>query len=159
MAKLGVKEKRFIVRALACWDTPTQVAKAVKEEFGIELQRQQVGYYDPTKALGADLSKELTELFHETRAKFKSELDAIPIANQAYRLRTLERMAREAEQQGNKALVAQLMEQAAKETGGAYTNRRQIEGGDPSKPIHHAHHKAEDLTDDDLAAIAAGRSS
>lgn len=155
MAKLGVKEKRFIVTALACWDTPSQVAKAVKEEFGVDVPRQQIGYYDPTKVLGADLSKELTALFHETRAKFRAEIDAIPIANQAFRLRTIERLAREAEAQGNKALVAQLMEQAAKETGGAYTNRRQIEGGDPSKPIHHAHHKAEDLTDDDLAHIAA----
>lgn len=154
MAALDVKVKRFIVQSLACWDTPTQVAQAVKEEFGVEITRQHVANYDPTKAAGRDLSKELKTLFAETRAKFKATIDDIPIANQAFRLRVIERLARQAEQQGNKALVAQLVEQAAKEVGGAYTNKRQIEGGDPSKPIHHAHRKAEDLTDDDLAAIA-----
>lgn len=158
MAALDVKVKRFIVSSLACWDTPTQVAKSVREEFGIEITRMQVATYDPTKAAGRELSKELKALFAETRAKFKSELDAIPIANQAYRLRSLARMHARAEEQGNAALAAQLLEQAAKETGGAYTNRRQIEGGDPAKPIHHAHHRAADLSDDDLASIAsAGR--
>lgn len=34
MAKLSEAEKRFIVQALACYDTPTQVVGAVKEEFG-----------------------------------------------------------------------------------------------------------------------------
>lgn len=159
MAALDVKVKRFIVSSLACWDTPTQVAVAVKEEFGLEITRQQVGTYDPTKVAGRELSKELRALFDETRAKFKAQIDEIPIANQAYRLRALARLAQEAEKQGNRPLVAQLLEQAAKETGGAYTNRRQIEGGDPSKPIHHAHHKAEDLTDDDLAAIAGSGSA
>lgn len=155
MAALDVKVRRFIVQQLACWDTPTQVAQAVKEQFGIEVSRQQVANYDPTKVAGRDLSKELRALFDETRAKFKADVEAIPIANQSYRLRVLARLARDAEQQGNKALVAQLMEQAAKETGGAYTNKRTLEGGDPSKPIHHAHHKAEDLSDDDLAAVAS----
>jgi len=159
MAALDVKVKRYIVQALACWDTPTQVVKAVKEEFGLDLPRQQVATYDPTKAAGRDLSKELRALFDDTRKRFKETIDDIPIANQAFRLRVIERLARDAESQGNKALVAQLVEQAAKEVGGAYTNRRQIEGGDPSKPIHHAHHKAEDLTDDDLARIAASGSA
>lgn len=159
MAALDVKVKRYIVQALACWDTPTQVVKAVKEEFGLDLPRQQVATYDPTKAAGRDLSKELRALFDDTRKRFKETIDDIPIANQAFRLRVIERLARDAEAQGNKALVAQLVEQAAKEVGGAYTNRRQIEGGDPSKPIHHAHHKAEDLTDDDLARIAASGSA
>tara|TARA_R100000353_G_C6395091_1_gene165941 strand:+ start:150 stop:323 length:174 start_codon:yes stop_codon:yes gene_type:complete len=34
MAKLSEAENRFIVQALACYDTPTQVVEAVKEEFG-----------------------------------------------------------------------------------------------------------------------------
>ena len=155
MAKLDVKVKRYIVRALACWDTPTQVAQAVKEEFGLELGRQQVAAYDPTKQQGRELSKELVELFTETRARFKSEVDSIPIANQSFRLRSLERMHRAAVERNNLALAAQLLEQAAKEQGGAYTNKRQIEGGDPAKPIHHAHHKAADMSDDDLASIAS----
>lgn len=138
MPALDVKVKRFIVRALACWDTPSQVAASVKEEFGIEVTRQQVATYDPTKVNGRELSKELTALFNETRAKFKSEIDEIPIANQAFRLRSLARMHQVAETRGNADLAARLLEQAAKEQGGAYTDRRRHQmldkDGDPTDP-------------------------
>lgn len=157
MAALTVKVKRFVVQALACFDTPTQVAALVKEEFGIVITRQQVATYDPTKVNGRDLSKELRALFEETRADFKANVEAIPIAQQSYRLRVLHRLTQQAEQQGNKALVAQLMEQAAKEVGGAYTNTRRHEGGDPSRPLQVKH--THDLTDDDLARIASGGGS
>ena len=32
--------KAFVVQALACFDTPSEVAKAVKEEFGLVVSRQ-----------------------------------------------------------------------------------------------------------------------
>lgn len=45
----------------------------------------------------------------------------------------LDRMARQMESEGNVAMAAQLLEQAAKEMGDAYTNRRQLSGphGEP----------------------------
>ena len=42
MAALKSEVKSFIVQALACFDTPSQVAEAVKNEFGVVLSRQQV---------------------------------------------------------------------------------------------------------------------
>jgi hypothetical protein len=45
-------KKLFIVRALACFDTPQQVVESVKEEFGIVVSRPQVEVYDPDKARG-----------------------------------------------------------------------------------------------------------
>lgn len=156
MAALEVKVKRYIVGALACFDTPSQVAAAVKEEFGVEVTRQQVAIYDPTKVNGRELSKELKTLFEETRARFKTDLDAIPLAHQTARLRSLSRLHAKAESSGNAVLAASLLEQIAKEVGGAYTNTRRHEGGDPSKPIHVAHRKAEDLTDDELAGFLTG---
>ncbi len=50
MAALKEQVKIFIVQALACMDTPQQVANAVKQEFNIEIDRKQVQLYDPTKA-------------------------------------------------------------------------------------------------------------
>jgi hypothetical protein len=157
MPTLDVKVKRFIVQALACFDTPTQVAAAVKEEFGLALIRQQIAAYDPQRAQGKNLSKDLRALFETTRKTFVDDVEAIPIARQAYRLRVLNRMTQQAEASGNRPLVAQLMEQAAKEVGGAYTNTRKLEGGDPNKPIQHKH-EVKNLTDDDLARIAASSS-
>lgn len=128
MARLKEAEQRFIVQALACYDTPSQVAEAVKEEFGIEVSRQQVASYDPTKAVGKGTSKKWVELFHATRERFRKEVAEIPIADQAYRLRQLQRMAQEAMKRKNIVLAASLLEQAAKEAGGMFTNKREVSG-------------------------------
>jgi hypothetical protein len=119
--------KREIVQRLARFDTPGQVVKAIKADHGIELSPQRVQFYDPTSKNGAALSDELKALFHETRKKFLDDLDAIPIANKAVRLRRLDRMATAAEEKGNMVLAAELGELAAKEVGGAFTNKHQHE--------------------------------
>ena len=47
MPTLTDEVKEFIVKGLACFDTPSQVAEAVRVNFGIEVSRQQVFSYDP----------------------------------------------------------------------------------------------------------------
>lgn len=132
MAILTAEVKGFIVQALACFDTPTQVAQAVKQEFNIEVTRQQVAQHDPTKSTGANLAAKWRVLFNDTRKRFREDTAEIPIANRAYRLRVLDRMAAKAEGMKNMALAAQLLEQAAKETGGNYTNKHQHEVSGPN---------------------------
>ncbi|WP_409264712.1 DUF2280 domain-containing protein [Pseudomonas sp. KCJK9000] len=124
MAALSNEVKAFIVQALACFDTPSQVAEAVKNEFGIEVSRQSVESHDPTKRAAQRLAKRWVVLFEDTRKRFREETAEIPIANRAYRLRTLGRMAEKAENMRNLALTAQLLEQAAKEVGDVYVNRQ-----------------------------------
>lgn len=123
MATLTDGVKRFIVQALACFDTPTQVVEAVKEEFGLQVHRSQVAQYDPTKVAGSKLATKWRVLFQDTRTRFREETADIPIANRAFRLRGLARMAEKAESMRNLALTAQLYEQAAKECGDMYVNR------------------------------------
>ncbi|EPM7254373.1 TPA: DUF2280 domain-containing protein [Pseudomonas aeruginosa] len=132
MAVLSSEVKAFIVQALACFDTPAQVAASVREEFGIEVSRQQCESHDPTKSAGRDLAKRWRTLFEDTRKRFREEIADIPIANRAYRLRALGRMAERAEGMRNMALAAQLYEQAAKESGGVYTNKHQHEVSGPN---------------------------
>ncbi|POG01235.1 hypothetical protein BGP84_01070 [Pseudomonas putida] len=124
MAALRSEVKAYIVQALACFDTPTQVAEAVKREFGIEVSRQQCESHDPTKYAGRGLAQKWADLFHECRKRFREETADIPIANRAFRLRGLGRMAEKAENMRNLALTAQLYEQAAKEVGDVYVNRQ-----------------------------------
>jgi hypothetical protein len=136
MARLNAEVKIFIVTRLACFDTPQQVASAVKEVFGIELPRQAMEMYDPNKVAGKDLSQKLTKIFNETREQFINDTSDIPISHKAYRLRALQRMATKAEEKGNSVLAAQLHEQAAKEMGEAYTNRQKHEvTGKDGKPL------------------------
>lgn len=116
--------KRAIVQRLACYDTPTQVAAAIKEEFDLDLSLQRISYYDPTTRAGTALAEELKAIFAAARERFRNDIDAIPIANLAVRVRRLDRMAKAAEEKGNLALAAELGERAAKDIGGANTNER-----------------------------------
>lgn len=127
MAALKPDVKAAIVQMLACFDTPTQVVEKVKEEFGVEISKQQAETYDPTKHAGINLSDKWKQLFNETRERFKTEMGDIPIANRAFRLRALNRMAIQAEQRKNYPLAASLMEQAAKEVGESYTNKQVLD--------------------------------
>ncbi|KPG69128.1 DUF2280 domain-containing protein [Pseudomonas libanensis] len=131
MAALKNEVKSFIVQALACFDTPSQVVEAVKNEYGVLVSRQQVETHDPTKSAGKGLAVKWATLFHDTRKRFREETAEIPIANRAFRLRGLGRMAEKAENMRNLALTAQLYEQAAKEVGDVYVNRRL----EPEKPL------------------------
>lgn len=132
MATLKEPVKIFIVQSLACRDTPQEVAELVKQEFKISIDRVQVAAYDPTKAAGKNLSKKFVELFHTTRADFDAGLIDIPIANKHYRLKQyqkqLERNAK------NTVMSLKILEQAAKDCGGQFTNRQEITGKD-GKPI------------------------
>lgn len=127
MAALTDDVKAYVVRALACFETPETVAKAVKAEFDLDVTRQQVAAYDPNKVVGARLSEKWCAVFEETRAKFLADTSSIGIAHRAVRLKRLERMADKAETMGAIGLAASLLEQAAKEAGDAYTNRQRHE--------------------------------
>ncbi|MKW16532.1 DUF2280 domain-containing protein, partial [Salmonella enterica subsp. enterica] len=118
--------------SLACFDTPSQVVELVKKEFGLSITRQQVESHDPTKANGRGLAQKWVDMFNATRERFQNEISDIPIANKAYRLRVLDRMATRAEGMKNLALTAEIIEQAAKECGDAYTNKHKFEHSGPN---------------------------
>lgn len=127
MAALKPEVKAFIVQSLACFDTPSQVVESVHKEFKVSITRQQAEAHDPTKASGKGLAQKWVDMFNTTRERFQTEISDIPIANKAYRLRVLNRMAANAEGMKNMALTAALMEQAAKEVGDVYTNKQKVE--------------------------------
>jgi len=122
--------KRFIINALAAFDTPSQVVASVKEEFGVDVSRQAVEGHDPSKHAGRNLSSKWRDLFEAARTGFINEATLVPIAHRSTRLRALHRMAQAAERKGNYPLAAALNKQAAEEMGNSYTNRRELTGKD-----------------------------
>lgn len=132
MAALSTEVKAFIVQSLACYETPAKVIELVKENFKVVVTRQQVSAYDPANAMAKSLSQKWIDLFKTTRSRFQTEITDIPIANKAYRLRVLDRMATRAEGMKNLALTAEIIEQAAKECGDAYTNKHKFEHSGPN---------------------------
>ncbi|PPD54456.1 MAG: hypothetical protein CTY12_02985 [Methylotenera sp.] len=134
MTLLKNEVKIYIVQALASYDTPQQVADAVYEEYGIEIDRSQVQQYDPTKVAGKTLGKKHSDLFYETRKKFLNELANIPISHKVFRLRSLQRMHDFHMSRKNYIAAQSVLEQAAKEVGQLYTNKIQ-HGGDKDNPM------------------------
>lgn len=126
MAKLSEQQKTFIVQHVAMFDSPKTVADAFKEEFGVEIKRQQVEQYDPAKM--PKLPKVWKQLHDTTRAAFLEESAKVPAAHRAVRIRRYARMADKAEARGNFVLARELLETIAKEVGDHYTNRRVLSG-------------------------------
>jgi hypothetical protein len=136
MNKLSNEQKVFVVTALACFDTPHEVAKALKAEFNVELKPQSIECYDPTKRAGRNAAKKWRALFDQARKDFLENTAQIGVAHRAVRMRKLQRQIDLNEQRGNSAMVAQLLEQAAKEMGDHYTDRRRVEHtGKDGKPL------------------------
>lgn len=136
MAALKEPVKIFIVQALACRDTPQEVADQVLQEFGVKIDRKQCQLYDPTKAAGKNLSKKFVELFHKTRADFDAGLIDIPIANKHYRLKQYQKQLERNVK--NTVMSLKILEQAAKDCGGQFTNKQEITGagGGPIETIN-----------------------
>lgn len=92
MTMLKESVKVFIVQSLACFESPQQVADAVKQNFNIEIERQQVAAYDPTKLTGKNLSQKYKDLFRQARTDFKANVEDIPIANTAFHFKALQQL-------------------------------------------------------------------
>ena len=135
MAALQNDVKAFIVQALACFDTPSQVVEAVQKEYGISVTRQQVETHDPTKTSGKGLGKRWVTMFEDARKRFREETAEIPIANRAFRLRAMNRFVERAETMKNIGLAMQILEQAAKEVGDVYVNRNRKDEPDDEPVI------------------------
>ncbi|WP_052209127.1 DUF2280 domain-containing protein [Acinetobacter sp. A47] len=125
MATLNKKQKLFIVQSLAVFNTPQETVQLVKEEYNIDVTRQQVESYDPTKRAGKDLSAEFKKEFELIRKDFLDKPLNIPTANKAVRLKILNDLVYKNHR--NQRVVRGLLEQIAKEMGGLYTNKQEVD--------------------------------
>lgn len=127
MPALSEEVQTFIVQALACYRKPSLIVKDVKAEFGAAVTLDQVRWYDPGRGSKSKrIARKWRDLFTQTRAAFNADKVQIGIAKQSYRLMLYQRAAEYYEGQGNFVLASRMAERAAKEVGGAYTNKRTV---------------------------------
>lgn len=129
MARLTEDQKVFIVGRLACFHDQAEVAAEARDVFGIDVDRRQVHFYDPT-APASRTPKKWVELFDATRAAYLKARAEVGISHKRYRLEQLQRMYDRAMRMGpfgNIPLALSILEQAAKEDGGMYSNRHQVQ--------------------------------
>jgi hypothetical protein len=138
--QLPERVKREIVQRLAEWETPTEVARAIKAAHKIDLTQslQRIQYYDPTKSAGRALAADLRALFHETRAKSLENLESIRIFHKAHQLRALDRQLVKAESNAGASVTAIAIIEAAAKISGTLAPAKQEhkhEGAIPVTPV------------------------
>jgi len=127
MAALKDTEREWIVQRLACYETPADVAEAASSEFGKDVTRQQVEFYDPHR--GRLPAEKWQELFQETRDEYLSNERRVAIANKLLRLRRLQNIVQSDD--ATRVEKMEALEQAAKESGDKYTNKQHLEHSGP----------------------------
>ena len=123
MAALTPEQQTFIVAEFARNKGGGQIVKSVKKEFAIELDRQQIWHYHPDNPKLAD---KWVHLYRELRSTLIEDVLSVAGAHQGFRLRELMKQYWKADEFGNIALCAELLEQMAKEVGEVFTNKRNI---------------------------------
>jgi hypothetical protein len=128
MAKLNSQIQTFIVKQFAMYSTPQEIVDAVKAEFDVEASRPQVFFYNAE--MNPKLAQKWKDLFAETRKNFLESTSSIAIAQKSYRLRELDRLYGNQKRQKlqNPVEMRATLEHAAKESGDAFTNRREVTG-------------------------------
>lgn len=111
---------------LAQFVGPAKVKEHFQVEHGVALTLQHITAYDPTRPQFRVAEKWRT-IFWAARKRYMEEVGSIPIANQGFRLNLLHEAVLSARSRGNYVLMADLLEQAAKEVGGALTNKREVD--------------------------------
>src|SRR5712671_6838685 len=122
--KLNREHKVQLVQRLAGFDTHRAIIKWLQEEYGITLSRKGVAYYDPTTYAGRRLVERWKTLFFETRKAIREGRVEIGAANKMVRVRWLDAMARDAMDEGEFKVAAQLLAQTAKEVGDTVPDRQ-----------------------------------
>ena len=145
MASLTDPLKAFVVKELACYASPSAVRDSL-EARGVSVTLDQVVYYDPTTKAKKKPAQKWIDLFGETRRRYNTELDEVAIASRRWRLDQLATIVRETR---SPKLKMEAMEQAAKEVGDVYTNRRHV--------AHSGRIDWGSLTDDQLDQLADGK--
>jgi hypothetical protein len=114
--RLSDEVKTFIVQRLACYETPSRVAAAVRLNFGIEIDRRRVFDYHPKSAP----AQRWIDLHAATRARLLADVSDIAVAQKVIRLQMLDRFAQQAEDENQHDKAAKYLAQAARECGGFY---------------------------------------
>lgn len=128
MPRLSNNQKCVIVTALARFRSPSEVVDLVKQEFGIDVSRQQVDYYNPRTASSSDhLADRWRQLFREQRSRYLGSVQQVAIAHERYRLEQLQKILHERMKAGDHVTALKVLKQAAKERGRQYTNVRDIQ--------------------------------
>jgi len=130
--KLKDNHRAFMVEAFACYAMSSEVVRAVKAKFDIDITRQSADYYNPECAVGERrLGTKWKDLHKMVRAAFIEDITAtVPFSLKSVRIKELATAAQVFKDRANFIGMARMLEQIAKEVGNVHTNKRELTGKD-----------------------------
>jgi hypothetical protein len=117
---------RHVVTRLAHYQKSGAIARSLKEKYGIEISRQGIEWYDPTKRSSRPYDDEWTALFREERKKALQGIPDVSFADRTARLQALDCMARIKINAGDTREARACLEQIAREVGGYIRARTRV---------------------------------
>lgn len=127
MTTLKDEHRRFIIEMFAAFSTLDEIEKALQDVYGLPVPKSTILRHNPDTVQGkAELGAQWKTLFADRRKHFLEDLASIPIASAAYRLGRLQKIIDDPVKSKSPPLVMDALEQAAKEMGGVFTNKRDV---------------------------------
>ena len=118
----------YVILALACFQSYARITEGVRFHFGQHITRHDIERMDPTAIAGnARLSDEMKELYADARANFIAAASEAAITDPMYRVFQLQELYDAARGTQDIELARKILESAAKETGGVFTNKLKVE--------------------------------
>lgn len=147
MAEFSDDLKLEVVTRLARFEAPSDIMADLQSR-SIDTDATQIGRYDPTRPYYASGDK-WREVFEAARQAYLTDVTAVPIANQGYRLNELHKLFAKAVKDNKPDLAIRIAEQCSKEVGGQFTNARELSISDSRRP------KPADMTQEDRQNMMA----
>lgn len=122
---LNSEQKVFIVTAYARFEGTAEIIRSFRERWDAELTHSQCNHYNVIGA-SCNCAPKWKEVFHAERKRFLANVEDIGIANKTFRLHSLSALHAMAMKRNNVKLAQEILEQAAKEMGEVFTNRREV---------------------------------
>jgi hypothetical protein len=136
MAALKNEHKIFIVTNLACYKSGKELQKLFSDKFKFQIELNKISYYNPYTVEGKKgLAQKWKDLFASTRKEFNESKASIPVANGVFRLQKMQEHFDSLSSVNNIKGAQSILVDAAKESGGAFTNKIEHSGEVSNKII------------------------
>jgi hypothetical protein len=122
--RLTDQQRIYVVRRLAAYDKPGEIAKSLAQEFGVTISINAIEGYNPGLSAGRNLAQRWRDLFAQAREAYLESTAEIGVAHKAVRIRLREGYAHRAFEEGQFKAASDILDAIARDVGDAFDKRK-----------------------------------
>jgi len=120
-------QKIYVVRRLAAYDRPREIAQSLARDFGVTITVNAIESYNPCLSAGRHLAQRWRALFAQAREDYLKSTAEIGVTQKAVRIRRRDRLALMAEEAGQFKAASDILDAIARDVGDNLDPRRKHE--------------------------------